>query len=58
MKMLTLWACIEPSGDVRHDDPASSALAWKQAWTSMNRLQDATTPATPGEKRTPRQPVT
>ncbi len=59
MKMLTLWACLEPAESPatgHHSDPP---LAWKQAWKKA--LEPAPIPAAErghAEIVPPRHPVT
>ncbi len=36
MKMLTLWACMETSGEAAPATALDTTLAWKQAWKSLD----------------------
>ncbi len=57
MKMLTLWACLEP-GERPCESPSGDALAWKQAWQqSLEGRQNGPGHTTAGEKTGLRQPA-
>lgn len=40
MKMLTLWACLDPA-ERPCETPAPKALAWKEAWQQSLGGRDA-----------------
>lgn len=59
MKMLTLWACLEPTEGPATQPQATLPMAWRQAWQNAGE-----TVKSPPEKcavteiTAPRQPVT
>lgn len=59
MKMLTLWACLEPTDGSATQLQAAAPLAWKQAWQKAGETAKSLAAEHPvAEKPAPRQPVT
>jgi hypothetical protein len=58
MKMLTLWACIEPADRPAETAAPEQVLAWKQAWKSIDRAERPQGGTTPDQKCAARHPVT
>jgi hypothetical protein len=58
MKMLSLWACIEPT-ERPGETAGNSSQAWMQAWKqSRSTRDDSATHATTCEKAALRHPAT
>lgn len=59
MKMLTLWACLEPAENPATQPQATLPMAWKQAWQIAGEtVKSSSENRAATEITAPRQPVT